>query len=44
MLMSPHTQTFLAEAACAVPSSNGFKPVAEWRTGDAPALVRRFAS
>jgi len=44
MLISIHTQTFLAEAAYAVPRSNGSKPVAEWRTGDASALARRHAS
>jgi len=44
MLISTHTQTFLAEAACAVPCSNGSKPAVERRTGDAPALARRYAS
>jgi len=44
MRISTHTQTFLAEAAYAVPSSNGPKPVAERRTGDASALARRYAS
>jgi hypothetical protein len=44
MLIPTHTQMFLAEAAYAVPCSNGSKPVAEWRTGDASALARRYAS
>jgi hypothetical protein len=44
MMISTHTQTFLAEAAYTVPSSNGSKPVAESRTGDASALARRYAS
>jgi hypothetical protein len=44
MMIPTHTQTFLAEAAYAVPSSNGLKPVAESRTGDASALARRHVS
>ena len=44
MLMSTHTQTSLAEAAFAVPTSNGPKAAVERRTGDAPALARRYAS
>jgi hypothetical protein len=44
MLISTHTQTFLAEAASAVPCSNGWKPAVERRTGDASALARRHAS
>jgi hypothetical protein len=44
MLMPKYIETFLAEAAHAVPSSNGWKPVAERRNGDASALARRHAS
>jgi hypothetical protein len=44
MMISTHTQTFLAEAAYAVPSSNGRKPAVERRIGDASALARRHAS
>jgi len=43
MLISTHTQTFLPEAASAVPFSNGPKPAVECRTGDASALARRYA-
>jgi len=44
MMISTHTQTFLAEAAYAVPSSNGPEPAVERRTGNASALARRHAS
>jgi len=44
MPISTHTHTFLAEAAYAVPSSNGWKSTVERRTGDASALARRHAS
>jgi hypothetical protein len=43
MMISTHTQMFLAEAAYAVPSSNGWKTAVERRTGDASALARRHA-
>jgi hypothetical protein len=44
MLISTQTHMFLAEAAYAVPSSTGWKPAVERRTGDASALARRHAS
>jgi len=44
MLISTHTHMFIAEAAYAVPSSNGWKAAVERRTGNASALARRHAS
>jgi hypothetical protein len=44
MQISTLSHRFLPEAAYAVPSSNGPKPVAERRIGDASALARRHAS